>query len=338
MAIKPRLSNQRIAQHVAQKDDKSAGGGNGRVLRGISLPDWKAVEGSHRFNIIPFPVKNPQYVQAQKGAVEIGDWEVYLDVWVHSRIGSANKDFLCLKQFGLPCPCCIETHRLYDEADRTQEDSTRKRASDLKAKRRSFIIIQPIVKGEPKELQLYNASHFAFTNNLLKEANDNPSGGGPVNFADPDNGKVVYFRASKSPKLAKALDFEGFKFMERDAELGIDWEKVPSLDEAMVIPTARDMEAAMFNAPEAPESEEESEQESHREQEKPTTKVETPPPEPTKPKEPVTPAETTKAPPAASSAPTGNACPDGGTWGSDNGTRPACTKCTRFDACLDASL
>lgn len=340
MALKPRLSNQRIQQHIAHKDDKGSGGGGGRVLRGISLPDYKAVEGSHRINIIPFPVKNPAYVKAQKDEIKIGDWEVYLDVWVHSRIGGANKDFLCLKQFGKPCPLCTETSRLYDESDRTGEDATKKRAQDLKAKRRSFILVQPIVKGEPQELHLYNASHFAFTDKLLKEANDNPGGGGPVNFADPDDGKVVYFRASKSPKLAKALDFEGFKFPDRDAELGIDWEKIPSLDEHMVIPDPKEMEAALFGGPEEDEApgpeasgSEPPTSRAPRDEEPPRRTVQEPPRDEKAPETPKDPAPEAKPVDAS-----GAGCPDGGIWGADNGARSACGKCLKFDACLDASF
>lgn len=347
MAIKPRLNQNRIAQHIAHKDDKSAGGGAGRALRGLSLPDYKPADGANRLNVIPFPVKNPLYPPVRLKELEIGDWESHLDVFVHSRIGEGNRDFLCLKQFGKSCPCCIETSKLYDEADRTGDEKLRQRAKDFQAKRRSFFLVQPIIKGEPGEIHLWNASFFSFTEGLLKEANDNPAGGGPVNYADPEVGKMVYFRTEPHAKLKKALVYSGYKFLERDTELEIDWEKVPSLDEAMVIPTAEEMEAAMFGAPaRAPEEEPPT---PPAQQERPATKPdpdafgEPDPRSQAQATQPSTPA-VTSAPPAtpapstpAPSAPSGSsACPSGLTYGKDNGMSPKCSGCPVFNDCLDA--
>ena len=339
MPIKPRLSPNRIQQHIQHKDDKPSGGGN-RVLRSTGYSDYKPAEGANRFNVIPFPVKNPLYPPVAKGEIEVGDWEQFLDVWIHARVGEGNKDFLCLKQFGHSCPLCAETSRLYDEADRSGDDKLKKRATDLKAKRRSLIIVQPIIKGEPQDLALYNASHFSFTSLLLKEANDNPDGGGPINFADPDAGKVVYFRAEPSAKMKKAMDFEGFKFTPRDAELDVDWEKIPSLDELMIIPTAQDMEAALYNGPEKRKDPDEEEDapppEEKRAPRTPPAEEAEPTPE-VKPKaEPVDPPKTQPTQQAETKA-AGGGCPHGHCFGDDNGKHPQCPKCPLFDPCLDAA-
>ena len=343
MAIKPRLNQNRIAQHIAHKDDKGAGGGQGRVIRGIQLPDFKPADGANRINIIPFPVKNPLYPPVRLKELELGDWESHLDVFVHSRIGEGSKDFLCLKQFGKPCPICAETSRLYDESDRTGDDKIRDKAKGLAAKRRSFFIVQPILKGEPGDLQLWNASFFSFTEGLLKESNDNPLGGGPINYADPEQGKMVYFRTEPHAKLKKALVYSGYKFLDREAELDVDWEKVPSLDEAMVIPTAADMEAAMFGAPSA--SEEERPSSTTRVQEDPDAfgapERKVPPVEKVEEK---VQAKVVEAPPATptpsttahAASPSNSKCPHGLNFGPDNGMSPKCSGCSEFHACLDA--
>lgn len=355
MPVKPRLSQTRIQQHIQHKDDKPNGGGT-RIVRSTGLSDYKPVEGANRFNVIPFPVRNPLYPPVAKGEIVAGeDWEQFLDVWVHSRIGEGNKDFLCLKQFGHACPLCAETSRLYDEADRQGDEKLKKRATDLKAKRRSLIIVQPIVKGEPQDLALFNASHFSFTSKLLKEANDNPDGGGPINFADPENGRVVYFRAEPSTRVKKAFDFDGFKFAQRDAELDVDWDKIPSLDELMVLPTKEDMEAALFGGPSgATKGEDEVEEDdappatsraAARTEDAPpaqTRRAPEPEPEPepavTKaaPEQAAPPAAETKAPAATPSA-SGNTCPYGHAFGDDNGKHPVCPKCPMFDPCLDVA-
>ena len=350
MPVKPRLSQTRIQQHIQHKDDKPNGGGT-RVIKSCGLSDYKPVEGANRFNVIPFPVRNPLYPPVAKGEIVAGsDWEQFLDVWVHSRVGESSKDFLCLKQFGRSCPLCAETSRLYDEADRTDNDKLKKQATGLKAKRRSLIIVQPILKGEPQDLALFNASHFSFTSSLLKEANDNPDGGGPINFADPDSGKVVYFRAEPSTKVKKAFDFEGFKFSPRDAELDVDWDKVPSLDELMIIASPEDMEAALFGGPSKKSDDEEED-----------PPVETKKPEkaaksddnPFGGEKKAAQGTSTDATPAQTSSPTseqtaapvvekpapvsGSKCPHGHAFGDDNGRHPACAKCPVFDPCLDVA-
>ena len=332
MPIKPRLSPNRIQQHIQHKDDKPTGGG-GRVLKSTGYSDYKPVEGANRFNVIPFPVKNPLYPPVVKGEIEVGDWEQFLDVWVHSRVGEGSKDFLCLKQFGHACPLCVETSRLYDEADRTGEEKAKKAATAMKAKRRSLIIVQPIVKGEPQDLALYNASHFSFTSLLLKEANDNPDGGGPINFADPDAGKVVYFRAEPSAKMKKAMDFEGFKFTPRDAELDVDWEKIPSLDALMIIPTPQDMDAALFGGPEKKKPDEEEEEAPPPEEKARTRSAPAEETQPLKETKPAAEAEPTKT----ESKPAAGGCPHGFSYGDDNGKHPQCPKCPLFDPCLDAA-
>lgn len=348
MPVKPRLSQTRIQQHIQHKDDKPNGGGV-RIVRSTGLSDYKPVEGANRFNVIPFPVRNPLYPPVAKGEIEAGvDWEQFLDVWVHSRIGEGSKDFLCLKQFGHACPLCAETSRLYDEAERTGDDKMKKRATDLKAKRRSLIIVQPIVKGEPQDLALFNASHFSFTSKLLKEANDNPDGGGPINFADPEAGRVVYFRAEPSTRVKKAFDFDGFKFSPRDAELDVDWDKIPSLDELMVIPNADDMEAALFGGPakddkggedddgEGPTATTRAESAPRQEKAAPVEEIRTAPPaQATTPEPEVTKAAATPAP--TTTATGGNKCPYGHAFGDDNGKHPQCPKCPAFDPCLDVA-
>lgn len=348
----------RTQQHVAHKDDKGMGGGSCRYLRASGLPDFKPTEGVNKLNIIPFPITNPMYPPVKSGELEVGQWEVGLDILVHGRIGETGKDFLCLSQFGLPCPLCKETKRLYDEAEATGDEATKKRATDTKAKRRTVFIVQPIVKGEPGELKLWNASHFSFTGKLWNEANDNPAGGGPVDFANPEAGKVVYFRSTPSPKMKKAFDYEGIKFLERDAELDVDFEKIPSLDGLMIIPTVEDMEAALYGGPVASERATETKPQASQKTEEakpfPVDPV-TPVTSQTKvvdfPKEqpassqavatPVTPATTTSAASAQTAAPvqqqsSNSECPAGHKFGADNGMFKDCSGCQKFSPCLDA--
>lgn len=352
-------TSKRTQQQIAHKDDKGGSGGS-RVVSGVGLPDWKPTEGVNKFNIIPWVVTNPMYIKAKDDPeFRIGDWEIGLDLMVHSYIGDGKKDFLCLAQFGLPCPCCKQMRAKYDEADETGSTALKEEGNTLRSKRRTFFVVQPIVKGEPQALALWNASHYSFTGKLWGEANDNPNGGGPVDFANPENGKIVYFRAEVDTNMKKGKNkvfkYEGLKFLDRDFEFDVDLGTVPSLDKFMVIPKPEDMEAAMFGGPTEPEESEPDQARPGEEAgaaplEQETERTSAPSSSPSSAPSsgqavppPVTTVTTSSAPsaPIAETAPMPvqpGSCPKGHSFGKDNGMHPDCGGCTVFDPCFQASL
>lgn len=208
-----------------------------------SIGDTK--DGYQTVNFLPFRIGSLKHPEVAAGRAKVGDYDFVLDVFVHRSLGPGKKSFICpQKTYGKPCPVCQEVNRLYDAG---QEDA----AKALRASRRAIYAVQVVDErghGEDK-VRIMDVSHFGFAKDLMTTAASLLRGKGVIPFADLDGGKLVTWKCEeqtigKNGKWQKATTFQ---FDDRQEEIPDSLlEQVPSLDEGLVIPTADQLEKAMY--------------------------------------------------------------------------------------------
>lgn len=195
-------------------------------------------------NILPYQIKTNKHPEVVAGRRKVGQWDYLLDVWVHRNLGPNKKDMLCLKAtYGKACPACEEKTKLYDEG-RDEE------AKAFSASRRTIYNVQLIGRNGPEDApMIFATSHHCFNKELIEEASASSRGPSPIPFASigPD-GKVVSFRVSEK-ELGKTsyCEAKSFQFLDRDEEVSDEvLEQCASLDEFLVVPTAKQIMDAMY--------------------------------------------------------------------------------------------
>ena len=230
---------------------------------------FKPVEGKNRINIIPYVIKTKNHPLVKKGEFSVGDSDYVMDFFIHKSVGPTESSVLCLKStFGKPCPVCELQAKLRKEG---KEDE----AKALKPSRRVAYNIEDT--KEPGKLKVFETSHYLFEKELIDEARDDEENGF-VDFADPEEGKEVKFRASKTSQGGyEFLEFKSFGFEDRDEKISSKLLKQAiSFDEILTIPTYEEVEKILYGAedsedePKKKSSKEDSDDEEEGEDEKPS--------------------------------------------------------------------
>ena len=210
-------------------------------------------EGRNRINIIPYEIKTKNHPLVKKGEMEVGDIDYVMDIWVHKNVGPAEKNVICLKNtFGKPCPICEHASMLRKKGE---EDE----AKNLKPSRRVIYNVEDL--KEPGKVKVFETSHYLFEKELIDEARDDEEGGF-INFADPEEGKEIKFRASKTSQGGFEFnEYKSFSFEDREEPLSKKLlSKAISFDEILNIPTSEEVEKIFFgNADDEEEVEEKEE-------------------------------------------------------------------------------
>jgi hypothetical protein len=200
---------------------------------------FNPAEGKHRINIVPYIIKSKNHPLVKKGEAEIGEMDYVLDFYVHRGVGPAEKSVLCLKNtFEKPCPICEHSASL-------RKAGKEKEANALKPSHRVVYNIEDL--KEPGKIKVFETSHYLFEKELIEEARDDENGGF-VDFADPEEGKEIKFRASKATKnKIEFTEFKSFSFEDRDEELDSDLvESAISFDELLNVPTYEEVEKVLY--------------------------------------------------------------------------------------------
>lgn len=234
---------------------------------------YKPVEGKNRINIIPYEIKTKNHPLVKKGEFEIGDKDYVMDFYIHKSVGPTEASVLCLKStYGKPCPVCELRAKL-------RKDGKEDEAKALKPSHRVAYNVEDL--KEPGKVKIFETSHFLFEKELIDEARDDEENGF-VDFADPEEGKEIRFRASKvSQGGFEFLEFKSFGFEDRDEEVSSKLLKQAiSFDEIMSVPTYDDVEKILYGADDFEDDEPkkvskklEDDEESDDEEEKPKKKV-----------------------------------------------------------------
>ncbi len=201
----------------------------------------------HDLNILPWRIGTKNHPEVVAGNAKVGDYDYVLDLMVHTRIGPNNGDYICPKKnFGKPCPICDRADELW------KNEETKDEARALFAKRKCVYLVQELddkFRAKSEKPMIYETAHATFSKELQSRATSCLRGKGVVNFADPDEGKVVSFSVNEGTmgsgkKFKQAGNFE---FNERTEEISDEiLEACPSLDTMMVIKTPEQLKAALY--------------------------------------------------------------------------------------------
>lgn len=235
-------------RYQASYESKDRGG-----FTKVGAMDWKKVDGEvsfyqpqagrNRINIIPFEVKSKNHPLVKRGEMEVGDMDYMMDVWVHRGVGATEASVVCLKNtYGKPCPIC-------EQAALLRKQGKEEEANALKPSRRVFYNVEDL--KDPGKVKVFETSHYLFEKELIDEARDDEEGGF-VDFADPENGKEIKFRANESSfGKNKYFEYKSFSFEDREEPVGEELlENAISFDEVMRVPTYEEAQRILFGADE----------------------------------------------------------------------------------------
>lgn len=347
----------KASEHLNKaKESAGEGGGGGNwtsVLDVSKAPRafkwWKPTAGPHYIDIIGTEVTNPKNPAVRSGSIELGEYDFGLTIWTHPDPkggGPKGLPHVCLKRNGYAqsCPRCEEFFKTYVKGQKGSGNSIH-RSSE-----RTFLIIVPREdrRTPGTEAFLWDTSVHSFTAELLEEANV-ANDGKPTFFWWPtDDGKTIEFRAVAGD-LENSFDFKGFKFHDRSAAVGqkLYEEFSFALDSVVRIPTAAQMEADIYGAPD--DEEEESTATSaqaskhseykREEQEIPDDKRKDPDLDFDKKPEPGTDKVPKGEKPTAKAEASKDACPHGLEYGKSFEEKPeprACRTCDSYEQCVAA--
>jgi len=331
------------SQESYDKKDDSGRFGNIFKTTDKRLKFWKCGEGEHTIDIIPwlsgdnYPTKN--YPDVVKGEL------VYvLDVWVHRGIGPDENTIVCpSRNYGKPCPICEDINE-----KRKDESFSDDSIKDISPKRRSIyqIVCYDSSAEEEKGVQIWDVAHF-FMEKHIAELAKKPRSGGFVLFADPDEGKQIYFKRKGTGQTN--TEFVAHQFLDRDYTIadetldeGIsldDYIEVLSYEELEKMYWGRRMPSRTETGDESPEPTSDRVDTKRRRipKSEPTKKEEDSPPwhEDTKEEAPTRrprkPPVNKEEPKEKSSSDT--ECPGGGTFGVDIEQLSHCGTCKVWDDC-----
>lgn len=193
----------RTEESYATKDD--SGKFRSYISSTMPLKQWKADDGDHVIDIIPFITseKNINKLPAGTGAHKV-------EVYVHFGIGMNENAYVCPSlTMGKDCPICE-----YRNAMRKQDNYDEVAYKALAPKRRVVynICCYDSTKDKSSGVMYWETSFHLSEKNIVAIAK-NKRTGEFIEFADPDVGKTIEFS-----KVGKGLNtsYEGFKFLDRD--------------------------------------------------------------------------------------------------------------------------
>lgn len=253
-SLRKKMSTNRMKADYDRRDDNGGGKKNGVIDWGAAgnPPHFKVnKDGLNKINIIPFEISTKKHPLVHQNKAEIGELDYCLDIFVHKSVGANQVDVVCPKKnYGKRCPICEQQSEFWDSGKEEE-------AKALKAKRRVIMNVQPIVKGEPQDLAVWDVSHYLFMKELLEEAHECADGEDIVNFADPDDGTVIAFRGTDGP-MDKVTYFKSFKFYDREEPVSDEvLESAIKLDQFLTVLKPDEIERIMYAAEDDDEEEDE---------------------------------------------------------------------------------
>lgn len=228
--------SQRAVESYNNKDDSGK-------FKSIFIKDqigntskWKCGEGEHFINIIPF-LAGPNHP-----TVGEGKFAYFLDIWVHGKVGINEDSYVCMaRSFNKPCAICDHQNEL-----RKQDDYDEKYVKSLNPGRRAIYNIECLDSNTEigKKVQYWDASHFSIEKEIAELAKK-PRSGGFITFADPDDGKTIFFRRTGTGMAN--TKYSAFKFEDRTEPISDELlDLALPLDKCVHLPTYEEVKNAFF--------------------------------------------------------------------------------------------
>jgi len=315
-------------------------------------------------DILPYQVTDPHHLdrdEEYETALEGGLWYRH-PYWIHRNIGANNESVVCPGSVKQKCPICEHRAQLLKDGTEWNDDSVKALKASL---RNLYVVIPRGMKNFEETPHIWDISQFLFQDKLNEEIQENEE---YETFPDLEEGYTLRIRFTEeqigSNKFAATSRID---FIERDKPLAESLlEDVPALDDILVVPTYKTVEALFFGGLTQDEIEDEDDDEEEEEEEEPEPKrkarhvtsaddeedepeEEDEKPEPrrkARPKpEPEPEEEEEEEEEKPEPKPTRRTrtkdkeaeCPHGGTFGKDFEELNECEKCEMWEACADAS-
>lgn len=216
--------------------------------------DAKDDKGMHFFDIIPFVVGD-KYPTGTKGGkkgrnidinVEEGDLYHKLDIWYHKNIGPDNLMVPCAyRNHDKKCPICEWVNEEYNNIPEIEKDKRSKFWAENGSKRQTVFNVRIVDKDGNSlsdDIHVFNQP-YPYMDKILKEKSV-PAKGGKIYYADPDEGRTIFFRKTKDDDYG--YDVTGHEFYERDYVISDeDMENAVQLDKYIKEYTYDEIKAMM---------------------------------------------------------------------------------------------
>jgi hypothetical protein len=190
---------------------------------------WKCSEAEHQIDIIPWLAGNNY--PSKSYDIKEGDIAIVLDLWIHYNVGPNEDSVVCpARNYSNPCPICEHVNEL-----RKEEDSDDDVIKEKLPKRRSVyqIVCYDSNEEESKGVQIWEVSHY-FMERHLTELSQKPKRGGFIPYADPDEGKQIYFKRKGQGQFN--TEYMAHQFLDRDYVIDDDiLDMAIPLDEAIIV-------------------------------------------------------------------------------------------------------
>jgi hypothetical protein len=176
---------------------------------------WKATEGEHIIDLIPFQAGQFLVDSVLQPKVRaIGDYTYKLDLYVHNKVGPGQSDEVCPAMvFEKPCPICEFRNLLFDKEKLTETEQKLLDANRPIRRCAYNIYCKDSQKEMDKGVQIWLIAHWFFENHIA-EISQLPHGGGFILFSHVDEGKSIMFKRKGTGR--DNTSYLGHRFLDRD--------------------------------------------------------------------------------------------------------------------------
>ena len=240
-----------VLARAKQRSSTTTAGTHLSIPEGVEILS-KIEAGSSRWRIVPY-IAGKGNPFADEG---MQAWE--RTYWVHRGIGPNKDSIVCLaKTVKKPCPICQMVANLAEE----DYEGNKKTIKDLKAKERQlmYVVNMDDSKKKPK---LFDYSSYGFGNVLMAEIENSCDEGEEdlyENFADPKSGMLIKVLWEANPEMNNWCSASSISLKPSKVALKVDPEKLPCLDDMLVLLEAKSIKALLLELDEDVEEEEEEE-------------------------------------------------------------------------------
>ena len=197
---------------------------------GKDVEFFKPVEGTNKFDIIPYTISSKKHPLVASGDLEVGDFDYSLEYWVHKNIGPQKKSVVCPnRMYGQHCAICDAGKAFKDDHD---DKSAKACWPSLR--------VAYNVRTKDGKIQIFDVSNHLFGKQFKSLQNSESEDGVMFLAADVENGKQVVFQAEKVKKDGmEFLEFSGMSFKDRKNPVtDEDVENTVSLDACLITYTS----------------------------------------------------------------------------------------------------
>jgi len=212
------------------------------IPSGVSI--FREEPGSRiRLDIIPYEVKDPNHPDRDE-EYEIavpGTLWYKRPYWIHRNIGANNETVVCPSSVNKPCPICEYRAQLLKDGARWDDDNVRALKSSM---RNLYLVIPRKSKDYPEQIHIWDISQFCFQSKLDEELLETEE---YDSFPDLEEGYRLRIRFTEEQiGTNKFADTSRIDFEEREPLDESILDQAPCLDEVLVVPSYKSLEAMFF--------------------------------------------------------------------------------------------